>query len=323
MDTSQIKKFHGSFSPLSNFYEGELVWEGLIFPSAEHAYQYAKLQSEGITNPESILKIKKPVDVMYYARKCLPFCSQNWFNDRVSVMKAILIAKFNYCHEYREEISKYDKFVEDTGNKFWGIGNNGQGQNMLGKLHEIIKKERKLIFLVGSSHMRNMDNICVKLCTTQNIPVSIDLLCIPGGRIVDMFNKVLSMNISHYDFIVMQIGSNDLYTKTGMQLLSPSDVILKINAVKEVFHSNCIGKVIVSPLLPRMESKYPSSLPFSHFVHYNCKVSYINKCVTSIRIPFLWRGQQANPNILTKDGVHLNYGGKLLLASKWVDIFRH
>ena len=80
--------FDGAFRFLSNFYMEKLVFEGLVYPSAEHAYQAAK--TDDVTIRERFTVLRNPGTAKQIG-KTLPL-KEGW--DRVGTMRAVLDAKF-------------------------------------------------------------------------------------------------------------------------------------------------------------------------------------------------------------------------------------
>lgn len=126
-----------NYFELSNFLEGyPIVINGETFPTTENYFQAQKF----ITNSDmyfAMKQLKRPLDAYKNARKYAKFLRPDWYEVNVSIMLTALRAKFT-------QHDKLKKILLDTGDaqlienspydSFWGIGTNGQGKNMLGKL---------------------------------------------------------------------------------------------------------------------------------------------------------------------------------------------
>ena len=127
-----INSFSGKYHFLSNFYMHPIEYEGLIYPSSEHAYHAAKsldpatrLLASQETTARSVKKFGKTIALR-----------EDWDSIKLDVMTNILKIKFS-----DEELKKKlvdtgdDEIVEGNtwGDTYWGVCN-GVGQNNLGKI---------------------------------------------------------------------------------------------------------------------------------------------------------------------------------------------
>ena len=133
---ANIKYFRGHLEPLSNMYPCQIHWKGQLFYSSESVYQFQKALEHGeISLAEQIRNTKNSYECKKLTRNIST--SHVWKTSNVSLMYKILQVKYEFCEEYRTQISKYDVFEEDTNDKFWGR----IGANMLGRLRQTIIKE--------------------------------------------------------------------------------------------------------------------------------------------------------------------------------------
>lgn len=141
-----IKEFKGDYHYLSNFSNNKLIYRGIDYPTAEHAYQHAKnyLDSklEAIcTDPEST-----PGQAKRAGRKTE---MTKWFKDnRLIVMEEITRAKYRQNAALTEKLLTTGLQEIQEGNTwndtFWGIClHSGEGQNHLGKI--LMKTRTKIL----------------------------------------------------------------------------------------------------------------------------------------------------------------------------------
>lgn len=140
-----ISNFKGKYRFLSNFWMAEVEFEGLTYPSTEHAYQAAKTQEpeirEAIINLDTPAKTKKAAKLL-----TLP---ENWHTYKLGVMETLLREKFSRHSDLKQKLlATCDEDLVE-GNTWhdtsWGVcsckvcGN--QGDNHLGKLLMQIRSE--------------------------------------------------------------------------------------------------------------------------------------------------------------------------------------
>ena len=134
-----IDSFTGEYRFLSNFYPCEIIFEGALYPSVEHAYQAAKtlVQEER----GRIQAAKTPGAAKKLGRKVT--LQAGWNSMRVAVMRELLRTKFsdNVLKAILLETGDAD-LVEGNnwGDAFWGVCK-GRGENWLGRLLTEIRKE--------------------------------------------------------------------------------------------------------------------------------------------------------------------------------------
>lgn len=127
-----IDDFSGKYRFLSNFHPVDVGYEGLIYPSVEHAFQAAKTLNTGLRaairmagSPGAAKKMGRAVKLR-----------DDWEDVKIEVMAHLLERKFAH--------PGYRKMLLDTGNEeliegntwgdtFWGVCG-GKGKNNLGIL---------------------------------------------------------------------------------------------------------------------------------------------------------------------------------------------
>jgi ribA/ribD-fused uncharacterized protein len=127
-----ISVFRGEYEFLSNFYGCKVVFEGVCYHSAEHAYQAAKS-----TSPEvraKVAAIDYPGDAKKLGRRIQ--LRPDWEDIKLEVMEEILFYKFAAPALRAKLLNTGNKeLIEGNtwGDTFWGVCG-GKGQNHLGKL---------------------------------------------------------------------------------------------------------------------------------------------------------------------------------------------
>ena len=131
-DESQIKGFFGDYRFLSNFELGDVIYEGIKYPSSENAYQAAKSLNLEIRNqfvnisPNESKKLGRKIDVR-----------EDWEEVKYGIMYQIVLDKFSRNYELGDLlIETGDKYLEETNHwkdKVWGVFD-GVGKNWLGKI---------------------------------------------------------------------------------------------------------------------------------------------------------------------------------------------
>lgn len=146
---SQPKKdveFVGALAFCSNFCKCPCSYDGVVYPTSEHAFQAAKTLDKSIREQVRVMDV---VEAKRFART-IPL-RPNWNEIRVDVMEEILRSKFSN--------EKFKKMLIETGQKelievnywgdtFWGQCPRGTGDNNLGKLLMKLRSE----FIDGFVH---------------------------------------------------------------------------------------------------------------------------------------------------------------------------
>lgn len=127
----KIERFSGGYGFLSNFYDSPLTYEGVHYPTAEHAYQAAKSLDPAMR--EIVASLGTPADAKRMGRKM--DIRPDWEVVKVSVMEEILRIKFAAIGLKKRLLATGDaELIEGNTwrDRFWGVYN-GEGRNELGK----------------------------------------------------------------------------------------------------------------------------------------------------------------------------------------------
>lgn len=140
-DNEQIKGFFNEYRFLSNFELGEVVYEGIKYPSSENAYQSAKsldpiVRSKFVNiTPSESKKLGRNIEVR-----------EDWEEVKYKVMYKIVLDKFTRNPKLGDLlINTGDRYLEETNywnDKIWGVCN-GVGTNWLGKILMDVRNEIK------------------------------------------------------------------------------------------------------------------------------------------------------------------------------------
>lgn len=124
---------------LSNFYPCTIEYQGITYPSSEHAYQAAKTHSE--FDKLAIAKTRTPGIAKRMGQKCK--MRSDWDLVKRNIMKEILREKFNLEGLRQALLETGDGYLEETNtwnDVYWGVCR-GVGANNLGQVLMEIREE--------------------------------------------------------------------------------------------------------------------------------------------------------------------------------------
>ena len=144
-----ISSFRGNFAFLSNFYPINVVYEGKIYPSSEHAFVAAKTLDEDIRAAITLVPTAGKVKNL---GKTLTL-RNDWNAVKINEMRRILEDKFSPS---RTDVPIM-QWLTDTapailiegntwGDRFWGQSPVGNGRNELGKILMSIRDDITRLF---------------------------------------------------------------------------------------------------------------------------------------------------------------------------------
>lgn len=136
--------FRGHEHPLSNFFPLQITMNGKKFKSTEAAYQYAKAEHmKDYAAARRIQKADTAVQAMFIASKIET--NESWKNRKANVMESLVQQKIAVSSKVRSILadSAAKQIVEDTAHEFWGRGQQGQGENKLGKIWMKLRQKLK------------------------------------------------------------------------------------------------------------------------------------------------------------------------------------
>lgn len=137
---SKIDRFQGQYRFLSNFYPAPTAYEGIVYPTSEHAYQAAKL----IPSMRVLVqRCATPGDAKRMGNSNNGDTQEGWYARRIIVMRVVLIDKFTRNPRLAQLLvaTGTAELVEGNtwGDRFWGVCD-GVGENQLGIALMCIRK---------------------------------------------------------------------------------------------------------------------------------------------------------------------------------------
>lgn len=142
METKRIiLEFKGSNLWLSNFYLAGVFYGGMLYPTAENAYQAAKSLDDKVR--ETFMDVIPGVAKRMGRRVEL---RPDWEDKKLEIMKEIVTLKFTQNPDLKQKLlatGDTPLFEGNTwGDTFWGIDlTSKSGQNHLGKILMEVRSE--------------------------------------------------------------------------------------------------------------------------------------------------------------------------------------
>ena len=147
MEVYVISRFSGKYRFLSNFYGAPVDYEGVFYPTVEHAFQASKTLDKGLRivvrdswSPGAAKKFGRVLELR-----------PGWEKIKLGIMADLVWLKFSGDRRLAVKLlrTKDAELVEGNtwGDYFWGVCN-GKGENHLGKIlmrvrDRLRKEERK------------------------------------------------------------------------------------------------------------------------------------------------------------------------------------
>ncbi len=126
----------------SNFSAHAIEYQGLVYPTAEHAFHAQKF--DDATLREQIINCGSPLMAWELGRRLKPQRRADWDDVKVGILTDIIREKVRQYPEVRNAL-------KETGNRhilevndnddFWGTGADGNGQNHTGKILMRVRDE--------------------------------------------------------------------------------------------------------------------------------------------------------------------------------------
>lgn len=140
-----IDQFREQYDFLSNFHPSPIKYEGIMYPTVEHAYQAQKTHDEG--ERRRIAAIRGPGAAKLAGKKIK--VRLNWFSYNLQLMYDLVLLKFSLHPVLRQQLldTGKEELVEGNnwGDVFWGRVD-GVGKNHLGKILMQVRTELRREF---------------------------------------------------------------------------------------------------------------------------------------------------------------------------------
>lgn len=141
-DVFKVKSFIGQYSFLSNFYFAPILHQGMMWITAEHAYQAAKTLS--IPEKLSISGCRTPGQAKRKGQ--LVTLRPDFEKQRQHIMYSIVFQKFIHNGDLATLLLETGdaKLIEGNtwNDTYWGVCD-GVGKNVLGKILMVVRDEVK------------------------------------------------------------------------------------------------------------------------------------------------------------------------------------
>lgn len=185
-----INAFQGEYRFLSNFWPCYLLYQDILYPTAEHAYQSAKVESHDLKI--SIKKCPTPAAAKDFLQLYKINPAPAWtIAKKLEVMEELLLIKFGGKEPFLTRAllatGDADLIEGNTWNDtFWGVCN-GTGENHLGRLlvkvrEELIQQKQRIIFQLEKTP-RN-DDVAEALSITPR----------------ELYEKMIGFNIQNKEY---------------------------------------------------------------------------------------------------------------------------
>lgn len=138
---------------LSNFYASSVAYEGLLYPTVEHAYQASK--SLDVMTRRLIKRAPDPNIAKRLGQSVS--VRSGWADVKVDIMRQLIREKFKNPFvrwKLKETAGKRLLNENKWNDRFWGVVG-GVGENWLGKILEEVREE---IFLEDSTDLAEFEN---------------------------------------------------------------------------------------------------------------------------------------------------------------------
>lgn len=129
---NKIEGFQGKYRFLSNFWPAKVWYDGVEYPTVEHAYQAAKTTI--ISERQLISEIGPAGEVKRLAKELT--LRPDWDKVKLNIMQYLVRQKFKYDPLKQKLLNTEGMELVETNNwrdTFWGVCR-GNGDNHLGKI---------------------------------------------------------------------------------------------------------------------------------------------------------------------------------------------
>ncbi len=142
-----IDRFDGTeYRFLSNFHPSEITYDGIVYPTVEHAYQAQKTLEPSLR--KAIAALKTPGETKKAGRRV--DIRDNWDNIKAGYMKELVFLKFATHPNLAVKLlnTRGKELVEGNtwGDTFFGVCD-GVGANHLGRILMEVRDHLSILYL--------------------------------------------------------------------------------------------------------------------------------------------------------------------------------
>lgn len=134
-----IDSFEGEYRWLSNFWPGDVRYEGLTYPTVEHAFQAAKTHEKA--EREKIRDARSAGSAKALGRKVK--LHKDWESVKIDIMRTLVRIKFTEPELAQQLLATAEReLIEGNSwnDRFWGVCG-GEGKNWLGRILMEVRAE--------------------------------------------------------------------------------------------------------------------------------------------------------------------------------------
>ncbi|AKM80189.1 TPA: DUF1768 domain-containing protein [Candidatus Saccharibacteria bacterium] len=139
-----IPYYETSYFIFHNFSAHAIKIDGVIYPTAEHAFHAQKFESEELRS--RIVACPSPIAAFTLGKELKPQHRSDWNEVKVDVLTNIIRQKALQNPDVKEALLRtgVEEIVEvNPKDSFWGSGADGKGWNYTGKILMKIREELK------------------------------------------------------------------------------------------------------------------------------------------------------------------------------------
>jgi len=246
----KIDVFEGEYAFLSNFYKAQVEFEGIIYPTNEHAFQAAKSLKYDVR--QSILTTcSTPEQAKQWGQQIS--LRPDWEIVKVDIMTIIVRNKFMANKDLQEKLLATDDMVLLWGNTihddFWGFDLTiGDGLNRLGLILMTVRTELKALAGLMVNKIDIFEGAYFFLSNYYEVSVYFDGVTYPSSEHAYQAAKSLDSTV-RLSFIE-ECQTPDQAKKKGRQIEARSDwEDVKVEVMTTIFRNKFMSNVYLSQKL--------------------------------------------------------------------------
>jgi ribA/ribD-fused uncharacterized protein len=137
----RIYPLEGYAKFFSTFSAHAVEFEGVLYPTVEHAYHCQRYADEAVR--EEIRSARSAIEAWGVSQKYKSKQQTDFDERKAGIMEALCRAKLIQHDDVKQALieSGADVIVKNFPDSFWGIGNDGTGGNMMGQIWIKLRSE--------------------------------------------------------------------------------------------------------------------------------------------------------------------------------------